>query len=125
MSWVASVIALIPVIMIDLDCSWALSGSANRWPPRRDMRQTGTALGSQVFRSRVDRGASWPGLSRPSTTKSCCRSDPIRIRHGEIVPVRHLHLWQGLGVHHVGLADQLVDAEQVGGERVDLVVVER
>ena len=48
-------------------------------------------------------------------------SNPIRKPHDEAVAVRHLHLWQRLRVHGVVLADQLVEREDVGGQRVDLV----
>ena len=51
--------------------------------------------------------------------------DLVRVPNDEIVPVRHLHLRQGLGVHHLVLADDLVEREDVGGERVKLVVGQR
>ena len=38
-----------------------------------------------------------------------CRSDPLRIRNGELARVRHLHLRQRLGIHHVVLANDLVE----------------
>src|ERR1700747_2647203 len=40
----------------------------------------------------------------------------------EAVPVWHLHLGQSLGVHRVVVADELVQREDIGGQRVDLVV---
>ena len=52
-------------------------------------------------------------------------SNPIRKADDEIVVVRHFHLGQGLRVHHLILRDQIVGGEQVGAERVDLVVGER
>src|SRR6516164_4322283 len=49
----------------------------------------------------------------------------FRIADDEAIAVRHLHLGQRLGVDYVFLADDLVKRENVGGDRVDLVVAER
>src|SRR6516165_6023906 len=40
----------------------------------------------------------------------------VRSPDDKIVPVRHLHLRQGLGVHHVVLADDFVEREDIGAE---------
>src|ERR1043166_9394133 len=48
-------------------------------------------------------------LRRLARQKASSGSDPIRIRDDELARVRHLHLRQGVLVHHVVFADQLVD----------------
>src|SRR5262249_31771704 len=49
----------------------------------------------------------------------------LRVSADEAVPVGHLHFGQALRVHHVVLADDLVERQDVGGERVDRVVRKR
>src|SRR5260370_15131540 len=49
----------------------------------------------------------------------------IRIPADEAVPVRHLHFRQGLGVHRLVIADDLVAGENIGGQRIDLVAGQR
>src|SRR5262249_33313437 len=43
----------------------------------------------------------------------------------EPVAVRHPHLGQSLRVHHIILADDVIESENVGGERVHLVIGKR
>src|SRR2546423_11771583 len=50
--------------------------------------------------------------------------DAIRKPDDEVVAVRHDYLWQRLRVYRVALADKLVQREDVGRDRVDLVVGE-
>src|SRR3954471_23399626 len=65
-------------------------------------------------------------IALPADFKSLrVASDLVREFDDEIIPVRHLHLRQGLGIHRITLADELVGGEDVGGERIDLVVAER
>src|SRR5437762_4115448 len=49
----------------------------------------------------------------------------VRKAGREAVAVRHLHLGQRLGVHHVVFADQLVQRQYVRSQRVGLVIGER
>src|SRR6266568_9102445 len=71
----------------------------------------------------------------PATTSGSCdlrldcllamgflQSNPVREADDEIVPVGHLHLRQRLRVHHIVLADELVEREDVGGQRIDFVI---
>ena len=44
-------------------------------------------------------------------------------KEDESVTVRHLHLGQGLRVHHRILADNAVQLKDVGADRVDLVIL--
>src|SRR5260370_3772330 len=53
------------------------------------------------------------------------RSMLVRIPADEAVPVRHLHFRQGLGVHRLVVADDLVAGENIGGQRIDLVAGQR
>ena len=48
--------------------------------------------------------------------------DSIRVGNDEVISVRHFHLRQGLCVHHVLLADQLVKDKKIGCERIDLII---
>jgi len=42
--------------------------------------------------------------------------------HTKAVAVRHLHLRQRLRVHRIGLADDAIQLEDIGGDRINLVV---
>src|SRR5262245_52430455 len=53
------------------------------------------------------------------------RSDAIWERDDEAVPIRHLHLRQRLGIHHIVLADDPVEEQDIGGGRVDVVRAEQ
>src|ERR1700704_4988945 len=57
-------------------------------------------------------------LHRPPSTASMLFGVPA----DERVAVRHGHLRQGFGVHHVVLADDLVARENIGRECIDLVI---
>src|SRR6516165_4228359 len=49
----------------------------------------------------------------------------LRVLADEAIAVGHLHLRQGLRVHDVGFTDDLVEREDIGGQRIDLAVGER
>src|SRR6202030_2927763 len=52
-------------------------------------------------------------------------SNSFRKSDDEIVPVGHLHFGQSLRVHHIIVADELVEREKIGGQRIDFVVFQR
>jgi len=45
---------------------------------------------------------------------------PIR-QESESITVWHLHHWQTLGVDHIVLRDEIIQVEQIGRQRVDLI----
>src|SRR4029079_18975854 len=47
------------------------------------------------------------------------RLNSIWVRNDVIVPIRHFHLRQRLCVNHVIVADELVQGEDIRGERID------
>ena len=49
----------------------------------------------------------------------------LRVSADEAVAVGHMHLRQGLGVHHFIFADYLVEREYIGGHCVDFIIGER
>src|SRR5215472_4477520 len=74
----------------------------------------------RVFISRWNSRPSWV-FTAPSTIKLKFRP---RVAE-EAVAVRHLDLWQRLGVEDVALPDDIGLAEDIGDDGVDLIVVER
>src|SRR6516164_3875110 len=61
---------------------------------------------------------------RSSSYQALCPLVLIRVLADEPVTVGHLHLGQRLRVHHVILADDLVEREDVGSQCVDFIVGE-
>src|SRR5262249_34837424 len=68
-------------------------------------------------------------LLRPSTryqsrltSNELPASDLVGKPDDESVPVRHLNFRQRAGVHHVVLADDLVEVEEISGCRINFVV---
>jgi len=59
--------------------------------------------------------------SETDTADQC--SNAVREPDDEIVPVRHFHLRQGLGVDLVVLAGQLVGRQQKSRQRIDLLIL--
>src|ERR1043166_6575783 len=85
------------------------------WPAR-----TSSVHGQRV----VSKKEPADGSAGSCDTRSS-RSDPFRIRNGELARVRHLHLRQRLRIHYIVLANDFVDREDVGRQRVDLIVGQR
>src|SRR2546428_1903943 len=59
------------------------------------------------------------GTSRSGSRRS------VREANDESVPVRHPHFGECLGIHRVALPDELVEGENVSGQRVNFLVGER
>src|SRR6266481_3087643 len=99
----------------------ALGGEGMKGAPR--------SAGHAAFTVRPTQRRRWPGQARPSRSGATIECSPalnlVRSPDDEIVPVRHLHLRQGLGVHHVVLADDFVEREYIGAERVEFIVGQR
>jgi glucose/arabinose dehydrogenase len=51
--------------------------------------------------------------------------DPVRKTQNEVIAIGHFHFWQGLRVHRVVRADQFIARENVGRQRVSLIVSQR
>src|SRR5712691_8221345 len=62
------------------------------------------------------------GRARESLDRWLLR--PVRIGVDETVAVRHLLLRQVLRVHHIVFADDAVEVEDVGGDGIDLLVLQ-
>src|SRR3989442_14178388 len=72
--------------------------------------------------SRAPPSASTSGIQDGCKRKPPGAADPtlelVREADDESVPVRHPHLRQRLGAHRIVLADELVERENVGGQRI-------
>src|SRR5258708_16173535 len=67
-----------------------------------------------------------PAIAKWRHDRSCGPAlNLVRSPDDEIVPVRHLHLRQGLAVHYVVLADHFVTRENIVTRRVEIIARQR